>query len=272
MEQCVTNKSIKRVIIICDKSYAEKADKLVGGVGDETIIISPKIYKNTKQEKFIPVVIEKNNSGEAYLPTYLSPNVYIDLTGKNYEENYTKLKEAIFGSSTKVKTQIDNHPRTEEATPISYLKKAIKKLTNNINDITARDFLNVYSASLKSFYKKDCPDITIFLDNFCSMKAHRDCFLNFLQTISESKKIALGTFLAEAFEVLHNTLYKLHFFEPNKNSCIINDFDIFKLHIWELFLCSTTYLLHHELFADIHDMLAYSYYFRTSPLGDGHFS
>ncbi len=53
MEQCVTDNKIHRVIIICDKSYVEKANYRNGGVGDETMIISPEIYSEAKQEKFI---------------------------------------------------------------------------------------------------------------------------------------------------------------------------------------------------------------------------
>ena len=44
MEQAVTSNDIDRVLIISDKMYAEKANSRRGGVGDETIIISPEIY------------------------------------------------------------------------------------------------------------------------------------------------------------------------------------------------------------------------------------
>jgi len=44
MEQCVTEPSVDRVLIICDMAYTEKANKREGGVGDETVIISPEVY------------------------------------------------------------------------------------------------------------------------------------------------------------------------------------------------------------------------------------
>ena len=53
MEQCVTDPEIKKVLIICDKVYAEKANTRKGGVGDETVIISSEVYGKAKQEKFI---------------------------------------------------------------------------------------------------------------------------------------------------------------------------------------------------------------------------
>ena len=59
MERCVNDSEITKVLIICDKAYAQKANERTGGVGDETVIISSEIYGNTKQEKFIPIIAEK---------------------------------------------------------------------------------------------------------------------------------------------------------------------------------------------------------------------
>ena len=55
MEQSVKSQDIDRVLMICDKSYAEKADARKGGVGVETTVISYEVYKDTQQEKFIPI-------------------------------------------------------------------------------------------------------------------------------------------------------------------------------------------------------------------------
>src|SRR5215472_8574315 len=38
MERMVTDPAVKKVIVICDRRYQEKADKREGGVGDETLI------------------------------------------------------------------------------------------------------------------------------------------------------------------------------------------------------------------------------------------
>ncbi len=100
------------------------------------------------------------------------------------------------------------------------------------------------------------------------MKEHRSYFLNFIKLLAESKKIALGEFIARAFELIYNTLCDLNFFVPQASSCITSSFDIFKLHIWELFLCSTTYMLKHEMFTDIHDVLVHTYFLRRNILSD----
>src|SRR5690242_16262129 len=60
MESMVTDAAIKKVVIICDRKYAEKADKRSGGVGTESQIMSPAIYKSVAQDKFVAVVREKD--------------------------------------------------------------------------------------------------------------------------------------------------------------------------------------------------------------------
>ena len=91
MEQCVTNPEIDKVLILSDRIYSEKADARKGGVGDETTIISAEVYGNADQHKFIPVVMERDEEGKEYLPTYLKSRMYRDLSGENYEEEYEAL-------------------------------------------------------------------------------------------------------------------------------------------------------------------------------------
>src|ERR1700679_3892631 len=46
MEQMVNNPEVKKVLLICNKDYTDKANKKSGGVGVESLIISPEIYNN----------------------------------------------------------------------------------------------------------------------------------------------------------------------------------------------------------------------------------
>lgn len=104
MEQCVTGPDIDRVLIICDKLYTEKANNREGGVGDETVIISPEMYGHEKQEKFIPIVAEYDENNEPYLPAYLKARIYIDLSNDmDFETGYEKpiFKKPKLGSKPK---------------------------------------------------------------------------------------------------------------------------------------------------------------------------
>jgi hypothetical protein len=111
MEKMVTDPHIKKVAIICDEKYALKADGRSGGVGTETQIISPRIYENTLQEKFVAVVRQRDHSGKPYLPTYYKSRIYIDLVeAESYSENFDRLLRWIFDKPLYVKPEIGAQP------------------------------------------------------------------------------------------------------------------------------------------------------------------
>lgn len=78
MEQSVNDSSVSNVLILLDPVYAQKADDRKGGVGTETQIISPEIYNNVKQEKFIPVILKKMEDGSIPKPHFLKGILHFD--------------------------------------------------------------------------------------------------------------------------------------------------------------------------------------------------
>lgn len=96
MEQMVTDPEIKKVLVMCDKRYAERADRREGGVGTESTIISHEVYNQVGQEKFIPVVTERGPDGEIYLPTFIKSRIYIDISDpKLFERGYEDLLRTL---------------------------------------------------------------------------------------------------------------------------------------------------------------------------------
>ena len=45
MERMVTDKSVTHVLVVCDKTYSQKADARKAGVGTESQIISKEVYE-----------------------------------------------------------------------------------------------------------------------------------------------------------------------------------------------------------------------------------
>lgn len=272
MEQCVTNPDIDKVLILSDKMYAEKADQRKGGVGDETTIISSEVYGHAEQQKFIPVVMERNDDGKEFLPAYLKSRMYVDLSETaNYEEEYEKLLRTIFDEPIYRKPEIGERPRwlTEEKSDGLFpLKSAVKKIDSasleRLKRTSAREFVDLYIESMKQFYMKNIDKVT-YLENFKAMKEYRNIFLDHLKSFSMTKHF--GETIADEFEHLHNSLYNVYTFEPNTMSCGERDFDIFRLHVWELFLCTVAFMLHFELYSDIHELLSHTYFLRESSLG-----
>jgi hypothetical protein len=98
MEQMVHDEGISRVLVVCDLGYQSKADDRKGGVGTETQLISRKVYENTAQEKFVPIVREYDKDGKACIPHFMASRIYIDLSSDDvFEENYQKLVRNLYG-------------------------------------------------------------------------------------------------------------------------------------------------------------------------------
>jgi hypothetical protein len=157
MESMVKSPEISKVLIILDKKYTEKADSRSGGVGTETQIITPKIYKNTSQEKFLPIIAERDENSNPFIPTYLEGRKYIDLSMiEHFEENYEKLLRNIYERPSFKKPSLGTPPSylfTE--IPTSATSHILKKLSTQIEKNPERinyylkDFLDNFLRSIK---------------------------------------------------------------------------------------------------------------------------
>lgn len=114
MESMVTDKTIDKVLIFSNSSYAEKADARDRGVGTEAQILSAEIYGKAKQDKFIPIVCEYDEEGKACLPVFLRGRLYIDFSSLVREaENHERLLRRIFDKP--------EHSKPAAGTPPSYI-------------------------------------------------------------------------------------------------------------------------------------------------------
>ena len=150
MEQSVTDETVDKVLIICDKSYTEKANQRTGGVGDETAIISPEIYGRMRQEKFIPIVFEVDADGNPYLPAYIKSRIYINLSDDfNYESEFEKLLRNIYNKPLYRKPAIGTKPEwlENEKVELSSIRDLIKQTRGYTGGNSAKaDFLMRKSA------------------------------------------------------------------------------------------------------------------------------
>lgn len=92
MEKMVNDPDIKKVLMVCDRIYVEKANGRLGGVGTETQIISPEIYNNADQTKFVAIFMELNEEGKPVLPTYYKSRKGFDFTTPDkYSDGFDKI-------------------------------------------------------------------------------------------------------------------------------------------------------------------------------------
>lgn len=86
LPQWMTNELIMadKVLLICDKYYAEKADSRKGGVGWETMIIQGDMLARQEQNKYI--VIVRNNDFDHSLPVYIKSKYALNWADEEQEE------------------------------------------------------------------------------------------------------------------------------------------------------------------------------------------
>lgn len=97
MESMVNDEAIKKVLLICDSGYVERANSREGGVGTEAQIISAKVYNDTDQDKFAAIVVSLDDLGEPILPTYMSTRLYFDMSTDDAEAaNFERVVRWIF--------------------------------------------------------------------------------------------------------------------------------------------------------------------------------
>ncbi len=273
METMVKSDDIQKVLIILDKKYSEKAEKRSGGVGTETQIISPKIYNNVSQEKFIPIVSEKDDEGNAFVPTYLEGRIYIDLSEQEYfEENYEILLRNIYKRPAYNNPKLGKAPSyLFEESPMTHKTSSIirgfeNQLTKNpkrINTIV-REFLDDFYEDLKGYTAniESTRDVIVWgkaiHDNIVSFTPLRNDYISFLDKLLKSET----KFDIEIFIKFFEKLPLLKDPQDNRSRWSQSEFDNFRFFIHELFLYTIAVGLKNENYMFVEEILYSSYFFQ----------
>lgn len=111
MERMVLDQTINKVLVVCDRGYAEKANKRAGGVGTESTIISQTVYNKVDQTKFLPVIAERDEQKKGFVPVFLESRIYYDLSDpRHFSEDYEELLRNLFGKPIHVKPPLGQPP------------------------------------------------------------------------------------------------------------------------------------------------------------------
>ena len=115
MERMVTDPTVDKVIVVCDAAYATKADGREGGVGTETQIISKDVYEQVdsidRPQRFVALVVERDDHGNECVPTFLRNRIYIDMTDPVLrEERFEQLLRCLFNKPVYQKPALGSPP------------------------------------------------------------------------------------------------------------------------------------------------------------------
>jgi hypothetical protein len=267
MEKMVTDPEIKKVMMVCDRLYSEKADGRSGGVGTETQIISPKIYAQSDQNKFVAVLSEKDENGKPYLPTYYQSRIYVDLSDEEvYATNFDQLIRWVYDKPLYIKPEIGRKPSfLFEENPISLgttakYRRAIDAVKNNKDYVKGamQDYLDTFVTNLEKFRITDTTgefDEKV-IENIEKFLPYRNELIEVFNAISQNGNQETTTQIHRFFEHTIPYLEKPDGLKNWKNW----DFDNFKFIVHEIYLYFIAILLKNERFDTISRFLHQEYY------------
>lgn len=281
MERMVTDTEIDKVLIICDKVYAEKANGRLGGVGTETTIASEEVYNKADQTKFIAIVAELDEDGHPHLPTYLKGKKYINMSSEqDYEDGYMRLLRNIFRKP-------DNPRPTRGSTPPAWLlldeKKSNQasrlqlgvlkrvadsrpsKLDNTLPSFFSA-FLKDYESYAKEFERGMEVDLVAY-ESFQEMIELRDMYVEALEVyISSVDELKVKNFTL-FFENIYPLIWSR---DASKDSFYEEQFDHMKLFVTELVIYTVAILLKFEQYKAIEQFIKYHYFVTSRTSGEVH--
>lgn len=247
MEQMVSDPTITKVAMICDRAYVEKADGRKGGVGTETQIITRKIFENNqqRQDKYVAVVREHDDAGNPCRPVYFGARIFIDFSeDSDYATSFEQLVRWIYGKPVHARPRLGARPaflnEGENAVTLSIAPnqmRAVDALRNGKNHAVPalRDFLEnvireIDGIELDTRAVPFDEAVTAIVKGF---QPYRNAIVDVFLAVANYRNDS------ECWEVIHRFFEKLIpllNFRGNSGSYLEWDFDHFRIIVQELFL------------------------------------
>jgi len=269
MEQMVYDSSIDKVLIICDRKYSEKADAREGGVGKETQIITPDVYENAEQTKFIPLLFEKDENGKVFLPIYLKSRFYIDFSNENFENSFEILLRHIYREPENKRPDLGKPPDFNKKVKEIELTKTFQKVNLFKNLIfegkpvavgILKEYLDLLFIILEIDFKisEDRGGLNfddLVIKNITDFKPYRDEFIDLIEfLINYNLEIkyfeCIQSFFIKLLSLMNTTGYLL---SPT-------DTDNYKFIIWEFYLYLLTHLVRERRYEEFYLFVGEDFY------------
>lgn len=283
MEKMVTDVSVRKVVMVFDRAYADKADKRTGGVGTETQIISSEIYDKVEQTKFVGVASELNADGKPFRPAYYKSRIYIDLSSEDiYASNFEQLLRWIFDKPLHVKPTLGKQPEflSDQAVTLGTgarsrrAKDLIQHGAPNA-DAAFEDYLLTFAEELEKFRISKNPQEEFDDQVIRSIGDELPYKNEYVEVLTLAARYWKTNFLEKIQRFLEKVaIYQ--FRPPTMTSWSEWDFDNFHFIANEIFLYTIAVLLRSERMAETGELLAQNYYVgdvvpdRREPMIDFH--
>lgn len=268
MESMVTDPTIDKVLVLCNQSYAERASTYNGGVGTETQIIGPEVYTKVKQEKFIPVILERDENEQDYIPVHMKSLIYIDLH-MNFEEGYESLLRLLYEQPLLRKPKLGSPPTylfDEKKTKfkvsgvLSSIRDAIVRHPNRVKGL-CRDYKQAFIQDLETF-KLTHEDLEEPFDEKITNLIHemvplRDNYIQFIEQLCVDESLFDTKIITNFFE----SIYPFSDVPVGYSGTVYTiQFDHYKYLIHELFLYTTAILISRQMYTKLNEIIRHRYF------------
>ena len=191
---------------------------------------------------------------------------------EKYESEYEKLLRNIYEQPMYKKPKLGLKPEwlTTDKVNLFPLQDLIRQLKGAVNPNKQISLINRFETQhieiLKSYYSSDISNEKKLCELWAELKIVRNYFLDWLETLLEIS-YDIREILCDYFEKMNNTLICIKTFKENANSCTEDELEIYKIYIWELFICTVTCLRHYERYDILNGMLSNTYFLNESVFG-----
>jgi len=272
MERMVVDPEITHVLVVCDKSYAEKADAKKSGVGTESQIISSEVYAKVEQSKFIPIACEFSDDREPFLPVFLKSRIWIDFSSPEAaNQNWERLVRLLHGKPAHQKPQLGKPPAYitanagAPASPaigkFSTFRQALLSNSKGLN-LYRDDFLSACVDYADTLRVRTAPDASSFgqkvLEDCGSLKNVRNQIIDWV--LLESGASTNDEFQDSLLKLLED-LRELKAPPAGINSWSEKWFEAHSVFVYETFLYIIAALLKTMSYNVLHEIFT-SYYLR----------
>lgn len=276
MESMVTDESIDKVLVVCDKGYKEKADNRLGGAGTETQIITPNVYSQAKQEKFIPIVYERDEEKNSFIPVFMISRKYIDLSSDElFVENLEQLARTIYEAPQHRKPasgKVPVHFFQEEVANTSGLDHVVKQIKNDIargrqesipsKMLTYRDkFVSLLEEFFTEKGERRSDEMILELEKqIDNMDILKNSYIEFLVTLIPEKLLS-ADFVIDFLETVFNKRFDIKDAKIGNGQSFFNSqLDQYKFLNYEIFLYTTATLMKYEEYSILNEIVQARYF------------
>ena len=258
MEKCATDPTITNVLMLLDPIYAKKADEHTGGVGAETQIISAKVYQEVSQDKFIPVVMKRDEEGGICKPTYLQGRLHFDLSlPDSYDDAYQRLVKKLYGVEIYEKPPLGKKPKWVETTTAVTNKSivAYNTLQTARTDKEKQKLLTLFLSEITN-------ELIGYVSNTGELSSGEGDYITWYDDTA-SIKMKFLQLLKSSFSVDNSCHHFSVFFEDTTNNLPQSDYvklEIAHIRIHELFLYTIAYFLKCKDYSAVGYMLGKTYF------------